>query len=106
MTTQQTQELNIKQIAQIIELSEFRTRNLLKENRIRGTKQQIAGTQVTHWTATREAVQEYLDNKKSNNAKQYVVVLNNEQLAQLQAFATQNNIEIEFVSRYKSTASE
>lgn len=92
-----TYTLNIKAAAAYAGMSEMRIRNLLKEGRIEGEKQQLGDSEIVTWRTSEAAIDAYKTNgrKVNQNGKAWIIRLTKEQLEALLPTLEAMDIELE-----------
>jgi predicted RNA-binding protein len=107
----QTQSLNsvtvntltIKETAELLGITEFRVRSLVRENRLETELVPVKeNSKVSKHMISVESIRNYVENKNSRNSSKvfYLVRLLDEELSLLTNFVNENGLDVEFTKRF------
>lgn len=103
------QALTIREAAREFDKSEVRIRRMIKEDRVEAQLVEVQQGDHTfqRYEITRASLEKYENEKgrKADGKKAYIVRLSSEELAALEAYAAEQELEIEFEARYQPKSS-
>jgi predicted RNA-binding protein len=95
--------LTIKETAQLLNISEFRVRSLVRENRLETELVPVKeDSKVTKHMISVESIRNYVENKSTRNNSRvfYLVRLSDEELSMVYNFVKENGLDVEFTKRF------